>query len=61
MDESDLCLMRQRVIVFHQLQTNFVLLLYVALPFSLGSMTVTGGLIYSGKERTLKHSYSIVS
>ncbi len=43
---------------FDQLQIiflfDFVLFLYLALPLSLGSMAVTGGLIYNGKALTLK-------
>lgn len=49
---------------FNQLETlvisDHVLFLYLALPFSLGSMAVTGGLIYNGKALTSiiqYHSY----
>ena len=40
---------------------DFVLFLYLALPLSLGSMAVTGGLIYNGKALTLKPFSSITS
>lgn len=39
---------------------DFLLCLYLALPFSVGSMAVTGGLIYNGNVFTFRPSSSII-